>query len=142
MKSPRHFRTFISSPDFPKTLTKEFCLAITPIAYQTFAKTRYGDRKGDYRGSVVAIDAKFDSAKTPRQNSTLTGYAGWFPIIDQLVWTDLYAAGCCVMNQRPDDYWVLAMQHPWGVYVGPTTGVRRREWRKMMAGLEGLAWGV
>jgi len=25
----------------------------------------------------------------------------------------------------------LAAPHPWGVYVGPTTGVKRKEWRLM-----------
>lgn len=34
-----------------------------------------------------------------------------------------------------EDYWALAAQHPWAVYVGPTTGIRRRIWREMKGGM-------
>ena len=37
-----------------------------------------------------------------------------------------------------EDYWALAEQHSWAVYVGPTTGVRRRVWREMKGGVEVL----
>jgi hypothetical protein len=27
--------------------------------------------------------------------------------------------------QGTETYWALSEQHPWGVYIGPTTGVKR-----------------
>ena len=101
----------------------------------SFKNSRPGDRKGDYRGFVVAIDASFDAAKSPRE-----GYEGWFNIIVQLVLTDLYALSINRGSQVPDAFWTLSMQHPWGVYVGPTTGVRRRDWRKLSEAIE--LWGM
>jgi hypothetical protein len=40
--------------------------------------------------------------------------------------------------QGTETYWALAEQHPWGVYIGPITGVRRRMWKEMNGLLGGM----
>lgn len=80
-----------------------------------------------------------DTTPGPAQRSKPypKGYDGTFKIIDQLIWTDLFAMSFQAV-QNPETYWALAAQHPWGVYVGPTTGVRRRMWREMNGLVGGL----
>lgn len=130
----RDFKTILDLDSFPSGLAKTTFLAITPDSLLSFSDAREGDRKGDYRGFLQAVDADFDASKTDRK-SDLKGYDGSFKIIDQLVWTDLFAVRVTCHGQTMQDYWRLATQHPWGVYVGPTTGVRRRQWREMNGGL-------
>lgn len=135
----KDFNSILSSPYFPSNLQKGIFLAITPTSFKSFADARSGDRKGDYRGFLDAVDANFDPEK--ESNETYPkGYDGSFKIIDQLVWTDLLAINAIAPggSMLAQNYWALAMQHPWGVYVGPTTGVKRRHWREMRTAL-GLA---
>jgi hypothetical protein len=129
----RHFNSFTKYPSFPSDLTENTCLAITLSSCQSFIQP---NQKGDYRGFLVAIDSTYVPAKSAerkggKDNST---FAGHFNIIDQLLWTDLYALKEKCIGQNAQDYWRLAAQHPWGVYVGPTTGVLRRKWRIMGEG--------
>jgi hypothetical protein len=131
----RHFKTFTQSPAFPTKLTKTICLAITSSSYNSFSST---DRKGDYRGFLTAIDPNHDPEK-PAQRKDKPGFNGHFNIIDQLVWTDLFALQANLTSQHAQEYWRLAAPHPWGVYVGPTTGVKRKQWRLMGEGARGLA---
>ncbi|KAL5326249.1 hypothetical protein ACEPPN_007387 [Leptodophora sp. 'Broadleaf-Isolate-01'] len=131
----KDFKAISDLPSFPSGLAKTTFLAITPHCLLSFSDTREGDRKGDYRGFLQAVDADFDNASKKDKKSDPIGYDGSFKIIDQLVWTDLFAVFVACNGQTMHDYWALAAQHPWGVYVGPTTGVRRRQWREMKGGL-------
>jgi hypothetical protein len=81
---------------------------------------------------IHVIDSAFDPDKVTGQ---ISGYDGTFRIIDQLLWTDLYALHVNRACQALDGFWSLASEHPEAVYVGPTTGVKRRKWRKMRSGL-------
>jgi len=107
------------------------CLAVTPSSFNSFLKLRTEERKGDYRGFLTTIDADYDAAKAA-QRENKSGFIGHFNVIDQLVWTDLFALKVNRTGQNSQDYWRLATQHPWGVYVGPTTGVLRKKWRVMV----------
>lgn len=128
----KDFKTILSSPSFPSNLQKSIFLAITPASFKSFADTRSGDRKGDYRGFLDAVDADFDAEDEGNKKAYPKGYDGSFKIIDQLVWTDLLAINVIASGSMTvQDCWTLATQHPWGVYVGPTTGVKRRQWREM-----------
>ena len=141
--SYRDFKAIVSSESFPTGLCKTVFLAITPISVASFSDARPGDRKGDYRGFLHAVAADFDptapssSSLSARPNfiepqRPTPGYDGEFKIIDQLIWTDLFAMNVITgVGHVFEDYWALAVQHPWAVYVGPTTGVRRRIWRCM-----------
>jgi len=141
----RDFKTITSSEHFPTGLCKTTFLAITPNSTTSFSDARPGDRKGDYRGFLHAVAADFDptaqsssSSTTPRMpipKKRTPGYDGQFKIIDQLLWTDLFAMHVASVSHTFEDYWALAAQHPWAVYVGPTTGVRRRIWREMKGGM-------
>ncbi|KUJ08973.1 uncharacterized protein LY89DRAFT_676349 [Mollisia scopiformis] len=103
---------------------------------------------GDFRPFLHAIDASYspESSEASASNPTSTtqpkterkfpkGYTGTFPILDQLVWSDLLGLHVAGGRVGLEDMWALSLQHPWGVYVGPTTGVRRREWREMREGM-------
>jgi hypothetical protein len=139
--SYRDFKVIASSENFPTGLCKTVFLAITPNSTTSFSDARPGDRKGDYRGFLHAVAADFDPTAPSSSPSTrpnfikpkkpTPGYDGQFKIIDQLLWTDLFAMHVTGVSHTFEDYWALAAQHPWAVYVGPTTGVRRRIWREM-----------
>ncbi|KAE8447341.1 hypothetical protein EG329_010899 [Mollisiaceae sp. DMI_Dod_QoI] len=105
---------------------------------------------GDFRPFLHAIDATYSpspspSASFPPNNNTQTqtrnskmypkGYTGTFPILDQLVWSDLFGLNVSGTRVALEDMYALGALHPWGVYVGPTTGTRRREWREMREGM-------
>lgn len=49
----------------------------------------------------------------------------------RLLYTDLYALGVYYPTLSVVDFAALAAQHPLGLYKGFSTGVRRREWRKV-----------
>lgn len=140
-----HFNTTKDLDIFPHGLQKGIFLAVTPHSLKSFMvkSTLPSDSKGDFRPFLHAVDATFSiepSLSSAPSSSTQKvpapkykpGYDGSFKILDQLIWTDLYAMSG---RQSSYDYWRLSMQHPWGVYVGPTTGVRRRMWREMQKGL-------
>jgi hypothetical protein len=114
------------------------CLAVTPSSFNSFSKSRNEDRKGDYRGFLTTIDADYDPAKAAQRKDKF-GFIGHFNVIDQLIWTDLFALKVNRIGQNCQEYWRLATQHPWGVYVGPTTGVLRKRWRVMGYGVMALA---
>ncbi|CZT11376.1 uncharacterized protein RAG0_15549 [Rhynchosporium agropyri] len=131
---------FKSTSTIPSGLATTALLAITPDTLKSlFSKVSsesLQDHKneGDFRGFLYVIDADFDPSKDEDVNGK-NGYKGSFKIIDQLVWTDLFANFVTSHAQNLKEYWALAMGHPWGVYVGPTTAVRRRLWREMNGGL-------
>jgi len=124
----RHFKKFSESPTFPTHLTKSICLAITPASVKSFTKSN-PSVKGDFGGFITAIDASFK----PEENNPTTQYDGSFKIIDQLIWTDLYGMHIHIHCMQPKDFWSLGKEHPWGLYVGMTTDVSRRNWRRKMA---------
>lgn len=132
----RHFKTFIKSPTFPTGLTEIACLAVTPSSYKSFTNP---DRKGDYRGFFTAIDPNYDPEKQNKEQVKILGFNGHFNIVDQLVWTDLFALQANLGSQHMWEYFRLAVPHPWGVYVGPTTGVKRMQWRLMLDSAIGVA---
>jgi hypothetical protein len=143
------FNAFKETTEFPTGLSKTFFLAITPQSLKSFSiPSTSAEQQGDYRGFFHAVSAEFISdapseqrvPNIPRHQRAPkhpAGYDGTFRIIDQLVWIDLFAT-TFLMAQDAETYWALAAQHPWGVYVGPTTGVRRRRWREMREVLGGL----
>ncbi|CZR53600.1 uncharacterized protein PAC_03480 [Phialocephala subalpina] len=105
-------------------------------------------KAGDFRPFLHAIDASYspaDSAPSVPSSSSTTqpknkrkypeGYKGTFQILDQLIWSDLFGLNGVGARISLEDMWKLSTEHPWGVYVGPTTGVRRREWREMREGM-------
>ena len=122
----RHFKNFTTSTNFPAKLTKSLCLAVNPQSYKSFNNP---ERKGDCRGFFVAIDPSHDLEKHSQPQETTQGFNGHFNIIDQLVWSDLFALHVTLNSQQTQQYFRLAAPHPLGVYVGPTTGVKRKEWR-------------
>lgn len=89
-------------------------------------------RDCNQRGFLHVVDATFDSAKPTEQTPA---YGGTFQIIDQLIWTDLYALHVNRTCQSLSEFWALAAEHPEAMYVGPTTGIRRKQWRKMREAL-------
>lgn len=109
--------------------------------------TATGGGHADYRGFLNAVIADFEPQSTPSSSPAPpmlsrkrhVGYNGTFKIIDQLIWTDLFAMTSFRGPQDAETYWAVAAQHPWGVYVGPTTGVRRRIWREMNGLIRGVA---
>lgn len=143
----RHFNSFSEFPTLSAGLAKTTFLAITPNSLLSFTQASGNERQGDYRGFLLAVDSSFDpsatetteantaESSTKKENTFPKGYDGTFKIIDQLVWTDLFAVHVATGSQNLQEYWTLAARHPWGVYVGPTTGVRRRQWREMGAGM-------
>ncbi|RDW88044.1 hypothetical protein BP6252_00076 [Coleophoma cylindrospora] len=133
-----HFKSFSKSDMLLPGLDKTVCLALDAICISSFANTRAGDRKGDYRGFVTAIDCNSsDNGRRPLPR----GYEGHVKIIDQLIWTDLYAQIAARHAQNLIDFWGLAARHPWAVYIGPTVGVRRKKWREMRDVLETMLKG-
>ena len=104
------------------------CLAVTDQSVESFSR-----KDINARGFVHAVDATFDSSKSAEQAS---GYDGTLRIIDQLIWTDLYALNVNKSCQDLNELWSLATAHPDGLYVGPTTGVKRKKWRVLREGLE------
>ncbi|OZJ06593.1 hypothetical protein BZG36_00644 [Bifiguratus adelaidae] len=125
----KHFQTITQSDSFLSGISKHIFLAITPSSIKAFS-TQAADRKGDYRGFLQVIESDYDPSES-KQRGYKPGYDGSFKIIDQLVWTDLYAMNIASGSQTFQEYWALAAEHPGAVYVGPTTGVRRRDWREM-----------
>lgn len=125
-------------------ISTTFFLAVTPQSRKSFTDIPEtdADQQGDYRGFLHVVSADFtpteEGASASRKGKRhAPGYDGTFKIIDQLIWTDLFAM-TSTAAQDAETYWALAAQHPWGVYVGPTTGVRRRMWREMNGVLGGM----
>lgn len=85
------------------------------------------------RGFIDVIDSTFD---TDKPHEKQTGYDGTFRIIDQMLWTDLYALHVSRACQSLDEFWSLAAEHPHELYWGPTTAVQRRNWRRILEGAD------
>ncbi|RDL33942.1 uncharacterized protein BP5553_08310 [Venustampulla echinocandica] len=82
-----------------------------------------------------------DPRTTARQNSQEhpPGYDGTLKIASHLLYNDLYALYIGIGGAVTiENMWSLSVKHPWGIYVGPSTGVLRRNWRNMI-GLGGIA---
>jgi hypothetical protein len=143
----KHFQDSAKSPTFTKGLSPNVCLAATPVSASSFTEDQTEKGIGNFHGFLHAIDASFDPSKVPSSSSAPAStsgrgrskggmykpdYDGTFKILDQVVWSDLYALyiyhGGAV---RFEDMWAVAAQHPWAVYTGPSTGVTRRNWREM-----------
>ncbi|RDW57279.1 hypothetical protein BP5796_12729 [Coleophoma crateriformis] len=141
----KHFQTFSKSTAFPTGLSNNIFLAITPQSVASFIDAQAEQPRGDFRGWLRAVEVPNptvgSSTDTGNSNSTtgstaskidsLPPYDGTIKIIDQLVWTDLYAKTVMGGIQTMEGYSELAGQHPWGVYVGPSTAVSRKRWREM-----------
>jgi len=126
---PRHFNNFTESSTLKAAiLAKSVCLAITPECVKSFTDAS-PDVKADYGGFVIAVDGTFN----PDLRSSTPEYDGSVKIVDQLVWTDLYGLYVnSLLCQRLEEFWGVGREHPWGVYVGPTTGVWRRDTRRIV----------
>ncbi|TVY17060.1 hypothetical protein LARI1_G004498 [Lachnellula arida] len=144
----QHFQGFAKSSTFTKGLSTTACLAATPLSVSSYAKDQPDNGTGDFQGFLHAIDASFDpsrvsSSAAPAPNPTSrppppkggmykAGYDGTFKISDRLVWSELYALNVQMGSVVGfEDMWAVSAQHPWGVYMGPSTGVLRRNWREM-----------
>lgn len=114
----------MASDAFP-SMSKTVCLAVTEESVESFS------RKGaSARGFVHAVDPSFDPSNAP---GDVAAYNGILPIINQLIWTDLYALHCHNSCQTLVDFWYLAKEHPDKIYVGPTTTIQRKQWRELRA---------
>lgn len=142
----QHFQGLAKSSTFAKGLSATVFLAATPLSVSSYAKDQSDNATGDFQGFLHAIDATFDpsrvtsaSAPTPTSRSAppkggmyKAGYDGTFKISDRLVWSELYALNVKMGSVVSfEDMWAVSAQHPWGVYMGPSTGVLRRNWREM-----------
>jgi len=143
----KHFQDFTKTPTFAKGLSTTVCLAMTPVSVSSFSEDQSANKTGDFRGFLHVIDSSFDPTKVPSPSSTPApstsrqnparqspykpGYDGTFKILDQLVWPELFALNAKGGAVKFEDMWIVSAQHPWAVYTGATTGVRRRNWREM-----------
>lgn len=140
--------------DFNSNLTKALCLVVTPSTFESLSKSRVEDGVADDRGFVTVIDLSYNSTQThnppPTESDTTTGtgtaeqaapdrassifpeYNGTFNILDQLIWTDLFALHVTSHSIALPEYARLAQQNPSSVYVGPTTWVKRKQWREKL----------
>ncbi|KAL3420308.1 hypothetical protein PVAG01_08807 [Phlyctema vagabunda] len=127
----QHFQSFAASSEILPGLETRVCLAVDEACIKAFNDT-YGDAEtrtghnADYRGYVLAIAADFD-AENNEEDDESPGYAGVVKIVDQLVWTDLYAFGR-IQSQFLDEVGRLATGHPSQVYVGPTVDIQTARW--------------
>jgi hypothetical protein len=140
----------VEAEDFPEGVDKTIFLAVTPCSITSLKAIPEGvshmELPGDFRPFVHAVETNFDpdkgvtpnpasastSAAAAEDNAASPKYNGSMLIPLHLIFSDLYAV------TRPlgptvdmKDLWALGKRHPWGVYSGPTTGVRRRDWREM-----------
>lgn len=104
-------------------MSKTVCLAVTRESVESFSR-----KDASARGFIHVVDPSFDTSDGPRN---VEAYNGIFPIIDQLIWTDLYALHSHTSCKTLLDFWSLGIAHPNRTYVGPTTGVQRKQWRKL-----------
>lgn len=118
----RHFANLATSDSFFPGISKNVCLAVTDMSVRSFQNDK------DVPSFVHAVDPAFVPTK-PDEDSV--GYTGDVRIVDQLIWTDLYALHGNLVCQNLSEFWSLARENPDEVYTGPTTGVRRRIWRKL-----------
>ncbi len=132
----RDFNTITSLPAFPTGLLQDVFLAVTSHTLSPFtSEAAKAPPLTDFGPFVLAVNAK----KPPPQSDAaptkwMKHYKGEFNVLADLIFPDLYASHHLV-SMCLEQYWALSMQHPWGVYVGTTTGVRRRIWRETQAGL-------
>ncbi|TVY43403.1 hypothetical protein LOCC1_G004573 [Lachnellula occidentalis] len=142
----QHFQASATSETFAKGLSTSICLAVTPVSVSSYAEDQSGKATGGFQGFLHAIDASFDPSRVPASSAPAatsrsaapkaglykSGYDGTFKISDRLIWSELYALNVQMGSVvRFEDFWAVAAQHPWAVYMGPSTGVLRRNWREM-----------
>jgi hypothetical protein len=108
-------------------MSKTVCLAVTRESVESFSR-----KDASARGFIHLVDPSFDTSNGP---TNVEAYNGIFPIIDQLIWTDLYALHSHKSCKTLLDFWSLGIAHPNRTYVGPTTGVQRKQWRKLVPDL-------
>ncbi|TVY24854.1 hypothetical protein LHYA1_G007228 [Lachnellula hyalina] len=144
----QHFQASAKSPTFAKGLSTTVCLAVTPVSVSSYVQDEDQSDKGtgDFQGFLHAIEAGFDSARVPSSSAPSStsrpaapkgglykpGYDGTFKISDRLVWSELYALNVQMGQVLGfEDMWAVSARHPWALYMGPSTGVLRRNWREM-----------
>jgi hypothetical protein len=83
---------------------------------------------GDYCGFVTAVEANFDP-EDPGDHAAeeAPGFTGQMRILISLIFSDLWALAKA-QAAFPEDLWVLAMHHPWQVYVGPVVSKQKKLW--------------
>ncbi|GAB1209722.1 hypothetical protein APSETT445_008503 [Aspergillus pseudonomiae] len=74
---------------------------------------------GDHSGFVLAVDAQYDPKEGIERPDESPGYYGQMRILGNLIWGDLYAM-LSSQSALLEDLWPLAINHPNGVYTGPT----------------------
>ncbi|KFY14205.1 hypothetical protein V492_02770 [Pseudogymnoascus sp. VKM F-4246] len=137
----RHFSSNVpSSP----TISNQVCIVATPDAVSSFLFPNTAEDAGHSQSYLVAVSASsttppplpkqfsaeatshniYDDLTTPTLGPTA------FKILPRLLYTDLYALGVYHPTLPVADFVALAEKQPLGLYQGPSTGVRRREWRK------------
>jgi hypothetical protein len=141
----RHFNSNLpSSP----TVSNQLCIVATPDAVSSFMFPPTAKSTGDSQPYLIAVSAsattppppsKKDSADASSHNTddapaTPPPGPTAFKIPPRLLYTDLFALGVYYPTLSPPDFAALAAQHPLGLYQGSSTGVRRREWRKVKEG--------
>lgn len=113
-----HFAKFSESSAFPAGLNNGVCLALDPTCANSFKHPQLPTsvtEMGGFRGHLLAIDANFKSEDD--NHGDVKGYYGQLKLIDQLIWTDLYAM-LATQNQFLDHIWKIAEDDPWELYTG------------------------
>ncbi|KAE8138190.1 hypothetical protein BDV38DRAFT_292376 [Aspergillus pseudotamarii] len=83
---------------------------------------------GDHLGFVLAVDAHYDPKEGIERPDESPGYHGQMRILGNLIWGDLYAM-LSSQSALLEDLWPLAINHPNGVYTGPTVPMQAKCWK-------------
>ncbi|KNG89476.1 hypothetical protein ANOM_002278 [Aspergillus nomiae NRRL 13137] len=83
---------------------------------------------GDHSGFVLAVDAHYDPKEGIERPDESPGYYGQMRILGNLIWGDLYAM-LSSQSALLEDLWPLAINHPNGVYTGPTVPMQVKCWK-------------
>lgn len=83
---------------------------------------------GDHSGFVLAVDAHYDLKEGIERPDESPGYHGQMRILGNLIWGDLYAM-LSSQSALLEDLWPLAINHPNGVYTGPTVPMQVKCWK-------------
>ncbi|KFY56833.1 hypothetical protein V496_06624 [Pseudogymnoascus sp. VKM F-4515 (FW-2607)] len=134
----RHLNSNIPSST---TVSNQICIVATPDAVSSFLLPSAAKSTGHSQPYLIAMSASATKPKNAStdatshsRNDTITTSPSaptTFKTPPRLLYTDLYALGVYYPTLSAVDFAALAGQHPLGLYQGFSTGVRRREWRKV-----------
>lgn len=141
----RHFSSHTPSSS---TVSNQICIVATPDAVSSFLLPSIAEDRGYQRSYLVVASASTTTPPSPSKkfpadatshntgDTIMTPPTGptTFKISPRLVYTDLYSLSVYHVVVSVTDFAALAAQHPLGLYQGSSTGVRRREWRKVREG--------